>query len=270
MIRATPALALETSGRIGSVALVLDGVVLAEEQFPHGLAHAARIIPVIDELCRARNLKPSDIAEIYVSIGPGSFTGLRVGITVAKTMAMATGAKLIAVPTVRVLAENAPPEAVHVAIVLDAKRGQIFTARFERSNSITPSSGTPGEGRGGGSLQVEQKTPTLTLPRSTGGGDWMDWIEREPAHLDTLANVIARSPRPLYLLGEGLPYHLPPTDTEIIQTDPLTWRARAAAVAALGWRMARAGQFTEALKMLPLYVRVPEAEEKFEAASKTI
>jgi tRNA threonylcarbamoyladenosine biosynthesis protein TsaB len=191
------------------------------------LAHAARIIPVIDELCRARNLKPTDIAEIYVSIGPGSFTGLRVGITVAKTMAMATAAKLVAVPTVRVLVENAPPEAVHVAIVLDAKRGQIFTARFERTSD--------------------------------------GWIEREPAHLDTLANVIVRSPRPLHLLGEGLPYHPSPVDSEIIQTDPSTWRARAGAVASLGWQMARAGQFTDAMKMLPLYVRVPEAEEKFEA-----
>ncbi|HUB25352.1 MAG TPA: hypothetical protein VL992_07970, partial [Tepidisphaeraceae bacterium] len=52
------ALAIETSGRVGAVALADNGSVLAEEQFPHGLAHAARIIPVIDSLCRAHDLKP--------------------------------------------------------------------------------------------------------------------------------------------------------------------------------------------------------------------
>ena len=218
-------LALETSGRVGSVALSADGVTRACEQFPHGLAHAARIIPVMDSLCRARNWKPNDIHEIYVSIGPGSFTGLRVGITVAKTMATATGARLIAVPSVRVLAENAPPEAKHVVIVLDAKRGQIFTARFERDEN--------------------------------------GWTERESAHLDTLAEMIARSPRPLHLLGEGLPYHLQPPHEGVFLTGESMWQARAENVARLGWHMARSGHFVKPLELLPLYVRPPEAEEKF-------
>jgi tRNA threonylcarbamoyladenosine biosynthesis protein TsaB len=238
---ALPALAIETSGRIGSVALAGDGKLLAEQPFPHGLAHAARIIPVIDSLSRAHDLKPADLREIYVSVGPGSFTGLRIGITVAKTMALATGAKLVAVPSVRVLAENAPAEAMHVVIVLDAKRGQIFTARFERLSAA----------------------PTLTLPRITGGGESRGWIEREPAHLDTLAAVVARAPRPLYLLGEGLPYHPLPPEDRVIAVEPSRSQARASVVAELGNQMARAGEFTEAMKLLPQYVRPPEAEEKF-------
>src|SRR4051812_14993677 len=139
------ALAIETSGRIGSVALI-DGDSIEEAEFPHGLKHAAGLIPLIDRLCRERNLCPTDLSELYVSVGPGSFTGLRIGITLAKTLAFATGAKLLAVPTLRVLAANAPPEARHLVPVLDAKRDQIFTARFERT---------------------------------AGGG----WVRREPAHL---------------------------------------------------------------------------------------
>ncbi|HUB24000.1 MAG TPA: hypothetical protein VL992_01125, partial [Tepidisphaeraceae bacterium] len=119
----------------------------------------------------------------------------------------------------------APAEAVHVAIVLDAKRGQIFTARFERAE----------------------------------GG----WVEREPAHLDTLAAVVGRAPRPLYLVGEGLPYHPLPEEDGVVRTEPSAWQARAGVVVALGWRMAREGEFVDAVKLLPLYVRVPEAEEKF-------
>jgi tRNA threonylcarbamoyladenosine biosynthesis protein TsaB len=215
------ALALETSGRIGSVALVEDGGVVAEEQFPHGLQHAARIIVAIDSLCRARGRQPKDLAELYVSIGPGSFTGLRIGVTVAKTLALATGLKIVAVPTVVVLAENAPKEARHLIVVLDAKRGQIFTARFEQTDS--------------------------------------GWTQREPAHLDTLAAMLERSPRPVHLLGEGLPYH---AGGDGVATPPESWRARAGAVAKLGWDLARRGMFADPLRLLPLYVRPPEAEEK--------
>src|SRR3954471_11334180 len=103
-------LAIETSGRVGSIAAV-DDVVLDEREFPHGLQHAAQIVPIIDELCRAQNWSPPDVQELYVSVGPGSFTGLRIAITLAKTMALATGVKIVAVPTVRVLSENAPEEA---------------------------------------------------------------------------------------------------------------------------------------------------------------
>lgn len=223
------ALAIETSGRIGSVALAEDGRVLAESQFPHGLQHAAEIIPMIDGLCRAQKWLPGELEELYVSAGPGSFTGLRIGITLAKTMAMATGLRLVAVPTVRVLVENAPVEARHVIIVLDAKREQIFTARFER------------EGDG--------------------------WIEQEGAHLDSLTAMIERSPRPVHLLGEGIPYHRKfiPGDESAIVTAEESWRARAGVVAMLGKRLAERGEFAEPDQLTPIYIRIPEAEERLNA-----
>jgi tRNA threonylcarbamoyladenosine biosynthesis protein TsaB len=222
-------LAIETSGKTGSIALSDDGTILAEEVFHHGLKHAAEIIPIIDRLCRGRQWGPQDIHELYVSAGPGSFTGLRIGITLAKTLAFARGTKLVAVPSVRVLVENAPPEANHALIVLDAKRDQIFTARFERA-----------------------------------GGEWS---EREPAHLDTLAAMLARSPRPVHLIGEGIPFHqkfLPDDPSIIITPEPL-WRARAAAVAHLGSAMARRNEFTDPYLLTPIYIRPPEAEEKWNA-----
>ena len=126
-------LAIETSSRLGSVALAENGNTLAQDTFPHGLQHAARIIPAIDTLCRQLQWTATDLREIYISAGPGSFTGLRIGITLAKTLALATGAALVAVPSVRVLVENAPPEAKNAIIVLDAKRDQIFTASFTRT-----------------------------------------------------------------------------------------------------------------------------------------
>lgn len=222
-------LAIETSGRVGSIAVAGDGRTLAEEQFSHGLKHAAGIVPIIDRLCAAQAWAPGDMNEVYVSCGPGSFTGLRVGITVAKTLAFATGARVVAVPTVDVLARNAPADWANLVIVLDAKRGQIFTASFENRD------GQP--------------------------------FARQPAHLGTLAGMLARTPRPVHLLGEGLPYHeaaIPGEDPEVLRTSPETWQGRASAVAALGFDLARAGRFTDATRLIPTYIRRPEAEEKYE------
>ena len=95
------ALAIETSGRIGSISVLRDEVVVAEEEFPHGLQHAAQIVPIIDRLIGAQGWGPGDIEQLFVSQGPGSFTGLRIGITLAKTMALATGVKIVAVPSLR-------------------------------------------------------------------------------------------------------------------------------------------------------------------------
>ena len=204
---------------------------LAEEEFPHGLAHAAQIIPIIDRLTRAQGWSPADLNELYISAGPGSFTGLRIGITLAKTLALARGVKLVAVPTVAVLAENAPADAKNLVLVLDAKRDQIFTARFERA-----------------------------------GGQW---IEREPAHVDSLSAMLHRAPRPVHLLGEGIPQHrkfVPSDDAGIIQTPEELWRPRAGIVARLGFELARRGVFADPDSLTPIYIRKPEAQEKWEAA----
>ena len=213
------------------MALVEDGRMVGEAEFPHGLQHAAQILPRIDQLCRAVQWSAADLRELYVSIGPGSFTGLRIGITLAKTLSFATGARIVAVPTVGVLARNAPPEARHVLIVLDAKREQIFTALLTRRDGAS------------------------------------SWTYAEPAHLDSLAAVLARGPRPLRLIGEGIPYHqrfIPADDAGLIVTPPELWRARASEVAAIGSESARHGRFVDPDRLVPLYLRPPEAQEKWE------
>lgn len=225
-------LAIETSGRSGSVALGEDDRIIAEGAFAHGLQHAAKLLPMIDDLTRHAGWRPNDIDHVYLSIGPGSFTGLRIGVTLAKTLAMATGAKIVAVPSARVLLENAPAEATEVVIVLDAKRGQIFTARYARTAANE------------------------------------DWNELEPAHLDTLAAILARAGRPVHLIGEGIPYHQAALVGEagVIVTDSPLWQARASAVFALGRTAAVGNSFADPLTLTPLYVRLPEAEEKRLAA----
>lgn len=227
------ALAIETSGQSGSVALVENAQVLVQESFPHGLKHAAGMLPMIDRLMRNHGWNPSDLQHLYVSHGPGSFTGLRIGITLAKTLAMVTGAKIIPVPTLQILARNAPAEAKNLIVLLDAKRDQIFTARYERQNR--------------------------------------NWIEQEQAHLDSLTEMLARVPRPVHLLGEGIPFHenfLPADRSGIVITDESSWRARASVVAEIGADLAAKGLFADVDRFTPMYVRKPEAEEKYDERQK--
>ena len=227
------ALAIETSGRVGSVAILEHGVVVGEDEFPHGLQNAAMMIPRIDALCKVVGWEPGEFAEIYVSVGPGSFTGLRIGVTLAKTLAMVTGARVVGVPSVRVLARNAPADARNVIIVLDAKRGQIFTARLERVGEA--------------------------------------WVEREGAHLDELRAMVERSPRPVWLLGEGIAYHRQAVlgMEGVIETPADLWQPRAPETAQVGIEMGRRGEFVEADTLTPLYIRKPEAEEVWESKQRS-
>ena len=220
------ALAIETSGRAGALAIIEDQQIVAQEVFPQGLKHAAELLPRLDGLLRSRGWPPKSLQELYVSVGPGSFTGLRIGITLAKTLAMISGAKVVAVPSTRVLAQNAPIEANHLLVLLDARRGSVFAARYEKL-----------EGR---------------------------WMEREPAHLARLDDVLARAPRPIHVLGEGLRFHPLPTEPSVIACPPERWEPAVIHVARLGMAMAEAGEFTSEDLLAPLYLRRSEAEEKWE------
>lgn len=228
------ALAIETSGRIGEIGLVENGQTVLTEMFPHGLHHAAAIVSTIDRLTRARGWRPREIQHVYVSVGPGSFTGLRIGITLVKTLAFSVECKIVPVETSKVLLMNAPAEAREVIIVLDAKRGQIFGARYLRQ---TPS---------------DSSEPLAS------------WIEVDPPHLDTLSDILQRAGRPVTLIGEGIPYHqhLIRDPDSVMITEPLLWRARVEHVARLGWRDAQTGRFADPFTLTPIYVRLPEAEEK--------
>src|SRR5271163_3350540 len=164
--------ALETSSRIGSVAVGAGATLLAERQFSSTMRHAVEMMPTLAELVKGQGWKPGDIQQVYVSVGPGSFTGVRIAVTAARALNQAIGCKLVAVPTVDVLAANAPTDIENLGVILDAKRGQVYAARYNRNAS-----------------GVLERTagPMLCDPRE----------------------FVADSPRPLHLIGEGIDYHRP-------------------------------------------------------------
>lgn len=125
-------LALDTATWVASVAVTEGERVLAERKQRTQGQHAEHLLPMIDAALDEANYSVAELDAIAVSIGPGSFTGLRIGVAVAKAMAYAWKLPVIPVPTLLAIASAAPVEEGVVAAVLDARRGQLYAALFAR------------------------------------------------------------------------------------------------------------------------------------------
>lgn len=126
-------LAIETSCETAGVALVSDGDLLALRQRRHRMDTLARLTAEIDEMLRCESLRVGDLDGIAVSLGPGSFTGLRIGIATAKALAFAAGKPIVGVPTLDVLAKAAAdlcPEETVVVPAIQARPGEVYLAFY--------------------------------------------------------------------------------------------------------------------------------------------
>ena len=101
------ALAVETSGPTGSVAVGIGDKILAETAFSGIMTHSAELFPAADAILKRFDKHIDDLAHIYIAVGPGSFTGLRIAVTTAKMMALANGVKIVTANTMDVLTFNA-------------------------------------------------------------------------------------------------------------------------------------------------------------------
>jgi tRNA threonylcarbamoyladenosine biosynthesis protein TsaB len=100
--------------------------------------HGRDLVPRLGELLGHAGIAAADLDVIGVGLGPGSYTGLRVGVTAAKTLAHVTGAVLVGFDSLEAVARNAPPDAADVSIVADAHRGLVYTADFQRAAPGAP------------------------------------------------------------------------------------------------------------------------------------
>lgn len=126
-------LILETSGRVAQVGLARGGAVVRSERLDDTRRHARDLAAVVGSLLKGEGLSPPDLTGVMVSRGPGSYTGLRVGLISAKALTYATGCKLVAVDTFAAIAVQAPPEAQKLWVIADALQGQVYAQRFTRS-----------------------------------------------------------------------------------------------------------------------------------------
>ncbi len=123
-------LAVDTSTLTGAVALLDDDVVVAEWRLNIAVTHGERLLSTVDTLLRAARWKLEEVDALAVAVGPGSFTGLRIGVSTVKSLAFATGKPLMGVPTLDALAWTLPFAAPLVCPILDAKKGEVYTALY--------------------------------------------------------------------------------------------------------------------------------------------
>jgi tRNA threonylcarbamoyladenosine biosynthesis protein TsaB len=224
-------LGMDTSTRAGSVALLRNDQVLGEILVHSGIAHSESILPAASRIIEQSGIAPRDIDLFAVTVGPGSFTGLRIGVSIVKGLAFASSRPVAGVSTLEALAWNFCFSARPVCTLLDAKKGQVYAALFK-----------PGDGG---------------LPRREG-----EILAIEP---DKLLKVL---PDDVILAGEGavryegvfLPAFGPGSFAP-----PHLHLIRAASVALLGKGLFAAGRTVEAAALAPVYIRPSEAEQSVTA-----
>jgi tRNA threonylcarbamoyladenosine biosynthesis protein TsaB len=220
-------LGIETSGLVGNIAVCDDNKVVGRKSYGKNFSHGKEIISSLESLFNEVNWEPGDIDLIAVSTGPGSYTGLRVGVTCAKTLAYGLGKPVIDVPTLDVLVENVKDtSAKTICPVLDAKRKSVYACIYERSDN-----------------ESRRTTDFLII---------------------TPNSLIEILPESTLIFGDGIaPYReiFTQKDLTIVEDEKLCI-ADAADVARLGMKRYEQGMRCEINALAPLYLRKSEAEEQ--------
>lgn len=124
-------LGFDTTTTYLTIAVLDEEKVLARVHEESGLNHCSLLMPAIDKVLKKARLKLKDLNGIAVSIGPGSFTGLRIGVSTCKALSLATGISVVSVPTLDVIAFNYKDEADYIAPLLDAKKNKVYSAFYQ-------------------------------------------------------------------------------------------------------------------------------------------
>ena len=126
-------LAFDTASSSGAVAIMKDGAIIAHTQLNIGLTHSEQLLPAVDDLMQLTGMKMAQLDAIAITAGPGSFTGLRIGFSTAKGMALGLKKPLIPLSTLDVLAQNGAAVRGLIVPIMNARRKQVYTAVY-RSN----------------------------------------------------------------------------------------------------------------------------------------
>ena len=129
-------LALETSAKSVSAAVVENGVVLCSAYQNTGLTHSRTLMPLVDGMLRAADLTAGDMELIAVAQGPGSFTGLRIGVSAAKGLAWTLDVPCCGVSTLLAMAQNLRHTEATVICAMDARRNQVYNAVFRAKDGV--------------------------------------------------------------------------------------------------------------------------------------
>ncbi len=223
-------LAVDTATRTGSVALTDDAAVLAECCLLSKETHSRRLLQAVDYIFARTGLSLDKVDGLAVTIGPGSFTGIRIGLATFKGLAMATAKPVVGISSLDALAANFYLSSLPVFPVIDARKNEIFTAAYY-----------PDEKAG----LVKSSSEMVLSPE------------------DFVARIVER----VILVGDGVWcygefFKEKLGDKALFAPGPLSF-IRASNVAFLGAKRFQAGQQDVAATIVPTYIRASEAELKW-------
>ena len=227
-------LAIESSAVTASVAIITDSTVTAEYTINYKKTHSQTLLPMIDEICRMTETRPDSFDLIAVSVGPGSFTGLRIGVATGKGIALANNIPMVAVPTLKAMAYNLSMTDKLICPVMDARRDHVYGGVFHFNSQ--------------GELETDVEQGLFS------GKDLVKLVNdlgKDEVFIGDGRGIIEKEEELLTCGCQYAPVHL---NTQ-----------RASSVAALGWQMYKDGLAVEGGLVVPDYIRPSQAERELEA-----
>jgi tRNA threonylcarbamoyladenosine biosynthesis protein TsaB len=223
-------LAIETTDKAGSVALLNGPETLGKLELNPGQRSAQSLAPGIEALLAQANRKPGEVKLVAVADGPGSFTGLRVGVTTAKLFAYSVGAEVLGIDALQAIARQARVDTPFLWAVMDAQRNELFAAKFCR----------------GVDREWVQQGETEIVPNAA----WLAALDRETA-----------------VSGPGLTKLLDRLPAEVPRVDSADWTPGAATIGRIAYERFAAGARQDVFQLIPRYFRRSAAEEKRDATA---
>lgn len=229
-------LAIDTSCLTATCATVNDGKVLSEFTTQHGKTHSQKILPMIMGMLDMLDMSFNDVDLFAAAIGPGSFTGLRIGVVTIKGLAYPLNKPVCGIPTLDALAYSVPDFKGIIAPMLDARNNQIFTALFKKENNL-----------------LNKLTPDM-------GVHIEEWIE-----------IVQNHDKDILVVGDAIPLHLDKIRAalgeKIIEASHSLHYPRASATALLAEQAFYNNKSVNAFELEPLYLRKSQAERMKENSS---
>lgn len=227
-------LAIDTSTMLGGIAIMDESLLIAESRLNVKSTHSERLMTEIEHCLKQSGIKISDIDVFAVATGPGSFTGLRIGLSTVKGFSYATGKQIVSVPTLEALAWNFPYSKYPVCTMLDARKKEVYAGLFkwEEENFIRLINETP----------AKPEEFARDALRVTHDDKFIFAGEGAALYRDKIIEV----------MGEKAVF------ASLEKTVPSP-----ANVAVLGFKKAKAGEFSEPISLIPMYIRKSEAEVKW-------
>jgi len=226
-------LSVETSAGVASAAITEGEKLVCEVIVNNKKTHSQTLMPIIDSILKQAELKISDIDLIAVANGPGSFTGLRIGVSAVKGLAHAAGKPVVGISSLTAMAYNLPFCEHIISPIMDARREQVYNAIYEWQN------GEPAE---------------LEAPRALG--------------IDELLRELLKKDKKIVFLGDGVPVYkntiLEILGDRAVFAPSCANAPRASALAAPAKRLYEEGKQQTCFELTPVYLRKSQAEREAE------